>query len=98
MSHPGTGKRSTRPKVARFTGSVKAGLAITPAAFLQAPFVLLHVVAPRDRHAGGYPPTETATMPLYLSKFSYTPETWARMVGMKYMMTFIDDFASLAFS
>jgi uncharacterized protein with GYD domain len=21
------------------------------------------------------------TMPLYLSKFSYTPETWARMIG-----------------
>ena len=24
---------------------------------------------------------EEATVPVYLSKFSYTPETWARMIG-----------------
>src|SRR6185312_8670240 len=25
--------------------------------------------------------TRRGTMPLYLSRFSYTPETWARMIG-----------------
>jgi uncharacterized protein with GYD domain len=25
--------------------------------------------------------TEGETMPLYLSRFSYTPETWARLIG-----------------
>jgi hypothetical protein len=24
---------------------------------------------------------EEETMPLYLSRFSYTPETWARLIG-----------------
>ena len=35
--------------------------------------------APSVRPAGGEP--GGATMPLYLTRFSYTPETWARMIA-----------------
>src|ERR671918_2885996 len=34
--------------------------------------------AERDRHPRGW---EERTMPLYLTRFSYTPETWARLIG-----------------
>jgi uncharacterized protein with GYD domain len=31
-------------------------------------------------HPGGAPEREVETVPLYLSRFSYTPETWARLI------------------
>jgi uncharacterized protein with GYD domain len=35
----------------------------------------------RLRRLAGVGEPEGGTMPLYLSKFSYTPETWARLIG-----------------